>query len=373
MLVRLFFSYATLSDQRLSHTASDNYWYDIPPVSSTSAMRRMMGNDVSNVLINWYHQGLIIDSSNVYNPYLIKAHPLRSYITPIENQLYTCNNSGQSYSLLSLNSDTTTNAEEDTLIIDANEREQLMGEIVKDSVSYQNLEQEHKYFAREFAYKLMDETPAYMNMSTSEDTIYQYFYDTINNSNSGSFYQTSKYINDQNYSDASSLVSGLTGANTIENNRIAVHSIYLNKVVKNQFLGESDSLTLIDIAYQSALTGGDAVISARVILGILPLIDDFEEPLTKSMIKKENAVNTQNIKVYPNPAYDKLYIMLDGTMDGMTKIEMFDLTGKLIYNTSINAAIKLQTLNINTINKGIYNLRITTTNKTYNQKLVIIR
>jgi len=84
-------------------------------------------------------------------------------------------------------------------------------------------------------------------------------------------------------------------------------------------------------------------------------------------------IGNSGMFIYPNPANDKLYIELDNTTDGSAKVEFYDLTGKLCYSTSINTTLKLQTLNISSIKAGIYNLRITTTDKTFNQKLVIIK
>ena len=130
---------------------------------------------------------------------------------------------------------------------------------------------------------------------------------------------------------------------------------------------------MVDIAYQSPQTGGDAVISARVILGIDPFITDDDSIGQTKSIKNQEVATNSTIKVYPNPANDKLYIKLDNTMDGMANVEFFDLTGKLIYNTTINAAIKLQMLNVSNIKAGMYNLRISTTNKVINQKIVIIK
>ncbi len=64
---------------------------------------------------------------------------------------------------------------------------------------------------------------------------------------------------------------------------------------------------------------------------------------------------------------------MNNKVDGIAKIEFYDLTGKLSYITTINTALKKQTLNINNIKAGIYNLRITTNSKIENQKLVIIK
>ena len=100
--------------------------------------------------------------------------------------------------------------------------------------------------------------------------------------------------------------------------------------------------TLLDIAYQSPLTGGDAVISARVILGIDPDVEN--ERRTKSEYVKPIQTNPtiNNIRIFPNPANNILYIVLDNSIDGMSSVDIFDLTGKVVYRTNINATLKLK-------------------------------
>jgi len=387
----IYFANVQLSSQLINPTpfgnnrTSDNYWYDDPiynsPPNSTDALRRVSGT-LSNYEVNWFHQGPINSVPNIYSSYVTTANSLNGFIVPVQNQspnsdcssIFDPNSNSNTEKSLVANTltDTTTNTV-DTIIVNAALRDQLMGKIVKDTATYIDLPVENKYMAKEFAYKLLDEIPAYLNLGTSEDIIYQNFYDSVNNSNIGKLYQIGKYINTKNYSAANSLNLTLTGTNTIENYRITVNNIYLNKVVNNEFLGESDSLTLLEIANQHTLTAGDAVISARVILGIDPFITDDDSIGQTKSIRNQEIAEKSAIKVYPNPANDKLYIELDNTMDGMANVEFYDLTGKLIYNTTVNAAKKLQMLNVSNIKAGIYNLRITTTDKTFNQKLVIIK
>ena len=368
-----YFDLVALSNQLIKHTASDNYWYDIPPISDTSAYRRLSGNSISSYNIKWYHRGVTNDINNIFSPYLLKPHTLYPYILAVQNiPVSTCHVVPQSKSLITLDTEDKTDITDDPLIANLTVRDQMMGDIVSEKIHYYDMQQENKYQAKEFAFKLMEESPAYMNLGTGDDNAYQSYYIAAKNSNSGSFYQIGKYINEKNYNAARDLNTSIVSTNTIESNRIAVNRIYLNKVINNQQLGTADSLTLAAIAYQSPLTGGDAVVSARVILGVDPIMKrEVYHP--KAIINLQDTETALTIKVYPNPANDKIYIMPDDLMDGMATVEIFDLTGKIVYNTTINAAIKLQSLNINTINKGIFNLRITANDKAYNQKLVIIK
>ena len=368
-----YFDLVALSNQLIKHTSADNYWYDIPTISDSSAYRRLAGNSISSNIINWYHRGLTNDITNIFSPYLLKSHTLYPYIKAVEGiPASSCHIVPQSKSLLSADDKTTTELKDELQIASFTERDQLMGNVVNEKTHYYDMEQEASYQAKEYAYKLMEESPTFMNLGSNEDHVYLNYYTSAKNSNSGSFYQIGKYIDEKNFNAARDLNATLVSTNTIESNRIAVSRIYLNKVINNHYLGTVDSLTLIDIAHQSTLTGGDAVVSARVILGIEPImIREAYHP--KAIIDRQDIETALTIKVYPNPANDKIYIMPDDLMDGMATVEIFDLTGKIVYNTTINTAIKLQSLNINAINKGIYNLRITANGKSYNQKLVLIK
>jgi len=118
--------------------------------------------------------------------------------------------------------------------------------------------------------------------------------------------------------------------------------------------------------------GGDAVYSARVILGIDPLQYNLDYAISpiKPMVTDDDVAK---LKIYPNPANEILNIELSNIIEGSATIEIYDLNGKLCYYKVINTSQKLQSIDIRSILKGIYNIRITTTNKTENQKLVIIK
>jgi hypothetical protein len=388
-----YFNYALMSDQLISPTpfgnnsTSDNYWYDIPPVSSTSALRRLSGN-VSSTLSYWYHRATTNDYNNIYSPYLCRRnpeHPLYGVLYPMSDQAGNseCSsviNPASTFAMMSSgileDSNTLINSTgllSGTQTATAVLRENLMGKIVKNSATYNYLPQQSNYMAKEFAFKLLDKTPAYLNLGTCEDNIYQNFYALLNNSNIGKFNQIGKYIHLQNYAAALSLNQTLTGINIIENNRIAVNSIYLDKVINNLPISYSDSLMLVNIAYQLPSTGGNAVFSARVMLGIDPIIGNISYAKSIHDNESNKISSTTSINVYPNPANNTLHIELDAISEESATIDIYDLNGRLCYHTSINCKQKLQTINISSITKGIYNLQITTTAQTKNQKLVIIK
>ena len=131
-------------------------------------------------------------------------------------------------------------------------------------------------------------------------------------------------------------------------------------------------LLIVNIAMQTLFTGGDAVYSARVILGIDPL--QYNLDYAKSPEYNADVIENSKIKVYPNPANEVLYIETDKETEGMLTVEIFNTTANLIYSKNINAGDKYQTIDISNIRKGIYYIRISNKDaQLYNQKLVIIK
>ncbi len=353
-----YFYYPTLSYQLLNpignNTTSDNYWTDISPVTISSALRRMEGDlSYSSYQANWYHRALTNDINNTYSPYILLGDLLSNKIIPQQNQAANAN----CFSWFEMN---------------PSGREALLGDIVRDSMNYQVLPDENEYMCKEFAYKTLDKEPASLALFVPEDSLYQNFYTTTRLSNVGKNDEVSKAVNNKDYTTALNLNATIVPQNTIETNRKIVHGIYLEKLVNNIKLPAVDSLTLLAIAMQTPYEGGDAVYAARVILGIDPL--QYNLAYTKPPVHKPlSTTEKEELKVYPNPANDKLNIELSNALEGLATIEIYDLNSRLCYSTNINMAQKLQSINISGIKKGIYNLKIKTTNKTENQKLVIIK
>lgn len=75
--------------------------------------------------------------------------------------------------------------------------------------------------------------------------------------------------------------------------------------------------------------------------------------------------NISGLKVYPNPAKNTLYV----TSDSFTakQVELFDVLGKSVLNTkTVN-----NTVNISSLSKGVYVVKITEEGKTATRKIVV--
>jgi hypothetical protein len=77
------------------------------------------------------------------------------------------------------------------------------------------------------------------------------------------------------------------------------------------------------------------------------------------------------INIYPNPAKEKLCISIPSNFSNYTKIEIIDLKGVKVYETSDNSSKTLIEINLPKLPKGLYIVRITSTKEVFSKKMLI--
>ncbi len=100
-------------------------------------------------------------------------------------------------------------------------------------------------------------------------------------------------------------------------------------------------------------------------------VDDFYI-MDKGDNTSVNNVNPIKANVHPNPANDRLDIVLEGN-DNKGNIALYDLSGKEIYNLSIEPGKTDYSINAGTIAPGVYSLVIQTGKMIECKKVVIAR
>lgn len=100
---------------------------------------------------------------------------------------------------------------------------------------------------------------------------------------------------------------------------------------------------------------------------IIKFFNKTHEPL-----QIEDSISSYGIKVYPNPAKDKLYVDLPSSKASDSfDIRMFDLIGKLIFETQTNEKITRISLDTLSVGRGIYILEISNSEIRFTQKVVV--
>jgi hypothetical protein len=72
--------------------------------------------------------------------------------------------------------------------------------------------------------------------------------------------------------------------------------------------------------------------------------------------------------IYPNPANESIYVKLGSEYQSITSIRIFDIQGKLVYQT--RNISELLNIDLQGLEKGIYILNITSTRDSRNYKIV---
>ena len=79
-----------------------------------------------------------------------------------------------------------------------------------------------------------------------------------------------------------------------------------------------------------------------------------------------NDMNTLEMSIYPNPV-DGNYVTIQTPTNGLKEVEVFDLLGKQVINTTIIS----DSLDVSELNSGVYMLRVTVENQSNTTKLII--
>lgn len=245
--------------------------------------------------------------------------------------------------------------------------------IVDDSVPYSVFINESKYIGKQAIYTQINNDTTLMDSSTILHNFYNYTSSSIDTNNIGRLYNVNADITTGNYSSASTLNNSITPVNLIEQNQQLVNYVYLSTVAAGVDTATvADYDTLVGIATQCPVEGGDAVLEAR---GLLNLLFNTSLIITDSCMNDSSsghapqrrlAVNsttiTDNIqaKVYPNPANTLLNIEIHLQTRQIAYFEMYNSLGEEIENMELDN--DLTTLPTNNLPAGMYYYRITDKN-----------
>lgn len=93
------------------------------------------------------------------------------------------------------------------------------------------------------------------------------------------------------------------------------------------------------------------------------------EKFTTAVATSIDEVNNIEVSIFPNPAQNDLIVHCNG----ITKLELFDLAGKQVLTQDFNSVYNGAKLNVSTLEKGTYVLRITSSDGVATKKVVVDR
>lgn len=85
----------------------------------------------------------------------------------------------------------------------------------------------------------------------------------------------------------------------------------------------------------------------------------------------EQEFNNFNVTVYPNPSNDIVAVQVGNIVKDALKIDLIDVSGKLIKTTTINAGQTIGFFDLQTVYAGIYFIKISNGNNNMTRKIVV--
>lgn len=93
----------------------------------------------------------------------------------------------------------------------------------------------------------------------------------------------------------------------------------------------------------------------------------YNAPLSVS----ENSLNDSKIKIIPNPASDLIAIQMNGLTVDSLSVELFDISGKLVKSTKLNAGQSIAYFDVQDVYDGTYFVKITNGKSSVSKSVII--
>jgi len=249
-------------------------------------------------------------------------------------------------------------------------REERFGEIVREEIEWATLAEEFDYSCTDYVWGEFNEDENWINLGTIDDMVYENFYNYIYESNIDEFQEIRDLIESGDLDGALMENSNIIPENTYELNQQFVNNVYLETIANHEEISEESLQTLWQIASLTPWIGGEAVYTARIILGFDP--DEHGLPYRYA---RNDTINENKLSsfIYPNPANNEIIIEFNH-FPGKFQILFTNLLGQEVLNRNIISNTNKVTLNINKVKTGIYFIKIIKNNKTIcSQKIVVLK
>ncbi len=92
---------------------------------------------------------------------------------------------------------------------------------------------------------------------------------------------------------------------------------------------------------------------------------------TAPLAISDNQLKNSEIKIFPNPASNLIAIQFDGLVENNYTIELFDILGKVIKNTTINAGQSIAYFDVQDVYNGTYIIKISDETNSVSKSIII--
>ncbi|HPI55312.1 MAG TPA: T9SS type A sorting domain-containing protein, partial [Chitinophagaceae bacterium] len=223
-----------------------------------------------------------------------------------------------------------------------------MDAIMNESNSYNELDESFRYFEKQYAFHKLDANSQSLNAITGN-----YYYD-LKNSNIGRFENVYSQVEEGQIENAKLLNNQINPSNNIENYRKWVNSIYFDFVVPQKPIPQNTVDELITLASSSPFVNGDAVYTARAIVGYTePEINN--KNMEQDNQQDENIANSNvKVRVYPNPAERNITVELIGIQEELCSFIIRNTLGINLLEKVIKTDGSPITIDVGKLSNGLY-------------------
>jgi hypothetical protein len=169
-----------------------------------------------------------------------------------------------------------------------------------------------------------------------------------------------------------------------------INSAYMNEIEINYLERDNDIQFIIDnysnilaVAQQCPYVGGGAVERARSMIAMVNdsiVYNDSYTCLQSGIYRTSNkdsikVENKNSIIIKPNPANDKVEILLNGNfVEGVCKIEISNSIGEVVMIIEMDCKEKRKVIDFNRLSQGVYSINVNANNILHTiTKLIIIK
>lgn len=301
-----------LDQQGNTGDPTDNQW-----VGNRRAIRTNGTNDFDMPSRDWFYRSGFEFNPNTLAPTLITINPILTSAGEIE-----CSN-------VVLPNDTNPKDDkyEDPEIV-----EEVFGAVVDSSVQFSSASVQ--YFEESMTYRILDQNPAIIQQTSTRQQAFNDFYTVHNTSSKGDVKRLYDALLGKTMDDYEQLLSTFQPSNTFENKIAQVSAIYAQSWAKGRFeLDSTERGVLLPIAQADAHLLGEAVYTARVMLGMFDLDGNIGAGNQRRAINEE-VIPEQNLSMpYPNPT-NGTFAFIGSIETGFEQaaIRLLDLQGRVVAN-----------------------------------------
>lgn len=252
---------------------------------------------------------------------------------------------------------------------DSLKRWEVAGEVINHNLSFGN---DTGFFGDIGAYRLLRAHPNWITIGAADDTLYEDFFDAMDNSVFGDLYNVDTMIVEGYVDDAYTLNSSLSTSGEKAAFLKTVNDVYLRSWALDEYeFTPQDSSDLMDIALMDPFDGGEAVYRARIMLGLE--YEEYNGGSPRIAAPSTGTSTAEPVKVYPNPASDYVIIEIPG-LDQSGNCQIMAMNGQLVKSTYLSADASIHKVDTGSLPVGVYLLKVTIGEEVVTtKKLVIVR